>query len=161
MIILLRPNIIAIGWAGLLPLISAAGFAIMVICNRMVAGAGTALQMQMLVSVLALPMLSLMALASDRSGIQQFAISWPDASVVARCAVVACTASLAHGLIFIATQRLSAALVAPLIYVQLLMAVGLGVSFFGEVPDLGTLAGAAVIVAAGLYLWRAERITAS
>lgn len=161
MIILLRPNIAAIGWAGLLPLISAAGFAVMVICNRMVAGVGSALQMQMLVSVLALPMLVLIALATDRSGIPQFVIGWPDGSVVLRCAAVACTASLAHGLIFVATERLSAALVAPLIYVQLVMAVGLGVSFFGEVPDLGTLAGAAVIVAAGVYLWRSERVTAS
>lgn len=161
MIILLRPNIAAIGWAGLLPLISAAGFASMVICNRMAAGSGSALQMQMLISVLAFPMLAVIAFATNKTGVPQFAITWPSGAIILRCALIACTASLAHTLIFLATERLSAGRVAPLVYVQLLMAVTLGAAFFDELPDAGTLAGAVIIIGAGFYLWRSERITAS
>ena len=38
-------------------------------------------------------------------------------------------------------------------YGQLLMAVALGAAFFGDWPDATALAGAAVIIGAGLFLW--------
>jgi drug/metabolite transporter (DMT)-like permease len=68
--------------------------------------------------------------------------------------VVACTASAAHGLIYMATERVSAANIAPVTYVQLLTAVGLGMLWFGEQPDWVTAAGALLVVSAGLVLWR-------
>ena len=160
-VIVLRPNIAAIGWAGLLPLIAATGFATLVVSNRIAAGSGSALQMQVLLSALAFPMLSALALAADAVGPARFALSWPEAGVIARCAIIAVTASLGHMLIYLATERVSASRTAPLMYVQLLMAVTLGAVFFDEQPDAGMLIGAAIIVGAGLYLWRAERITAS
>ena len=45
-------------------------------------------------------------------------------------------------------------------YVQLLIAVGLGIMLFGDWPDLTSLAGAGIIVASGLYLIRRERVHA-
>jgi drug/metabolite transporter (DMT)-like permease len=38
-------------------------------------------------------------------------------------------------------------------YGQLLMATALGLAFFGDKPDVTALAGAAVIIGAGLFLW--------
>jgi drug/metabolite transporter (DMT)-like permease len=78
--------------------------------------------------------------------------------VIARTALVACTASVAHWLIFVGTSRAGAATVAPMTYVQLLIASALGWAVFGNRPDAMTLLGAAILVAAGLFLWRAGKM---
>lgn len=49
------------------------------------------------------------------------------------------------------------AAVTPFRYTALLVAIGLGVAFFGDVPDALTLAGAAVVVGAGVYTLLGER----
>ena len=49
-----------------------------------------------------------------------------------------------------------AAVVAPFAYVGLVFATLWGFVFFGDLPDRWTIAGASVIVAAGLYVWHRE-----
>ena len=46
-----------------------------------------------------------------------------------------------------------AATIAPVTYVQMLVATTLGYVMFGDVPDLATFAGAGIIIGAGLLLW--------
>lgn len=53
-----------------------------------------------------------------------------------------------------------ASVVAPFGYVGLLFATLWGVLFFGEMPDAWTGLGAAIIVAAGLYVWHRETVAA-
>jgi drug/metabolite transporter (DMT)-like permease len=77
--------------------------------------------------------------------------------VIAKCALVAFTASTGHLLIYAATVRASAALVSPMTYVQLIAATALGWLWFGDAPDFATYAGAALIIAGGLWLWRSQR----
>jgi drug/metabolite transporter (DMT)-like permease len=77
----------------------------------------------------------------------------PDWTIIARCAVVAVTASFAHWLVFMATTRASASQIAPMTYVQLLIAMALGIAIFGDWPDMTSLAGSAIIIGAGLFLW--------
>jgi drug/metabolite transporter (DMT)-like permease len=45
-----------------------------------------------------------------------------------------------------------AAVVSPMNYSQIIWATGFGVLLFGEVPDLGTFLGSAIIIASGLYI---------
>ena len=158
-VIVLRPSFAELGLAALLPLISALGMSLLMIGNRAVAGSGSALAMQFWVALLALPVLAVAALAGHLSGLSQFHIGVPDWSIVARCALVACTASTAHWLVFRATERAGAARVAPMSYVQLLVALGLGWALFADRPDAIALAGAAVIIAGGLLLWWSGRVT--
>jgi drug/metabolite transporter (DMT)-like permease len=54
-------------------------------------------------------------------------------------------------------QLAPASVVAPYQYTFILWAVGLGYLVFSDVPDTYTLSGAAVIVAAGLYIFWRER----
>lgn len=62
--------------------------------------------------------------------------------------------------LFIHAYRLApASSVAPFLYMQLLTMVGFGYAVFGDLPDVWTLAGSAVIVASGIYLLHRERIT--
>ncbi len=153
-VIVIRPNLANVGLAGLLPLGTAISMAMMVIFNRMAAGRASALQAQMLISVMAMPILILITLGGHVSGLPILEVSWPSASVVMKCAIVAVTGSLAHGLIYMATERVSAATMAPVTYIQLVVAVVLSALVFGHWPDLAVYAGSALIIAAGLILWR-------
>jgi drug/metabolite transporter (DMT)-like permease len=46
--------------------------------------------------------------------------------------------------------------VAPFRYVSLLWAIGIGLVFFGEIPDVWMLIGAAIVIASGLYTFYRE-----
>ena len=152
-LIILRPNFIELGWAVMLPLASAFFFALMIIANRASAGQGSALSMQVFVQVGAMPLLLLAAVGGHFSGVESLELGTPDWTILARCAVVAITASTAHWLAYIGTQRAGAATIAPTTYVQMLVATLLGWWWFDDVPDLPTLLGAAIIIGAGLVLW--------
>jgi drug/metabolite transporter (DMT)-like permease len=131
--------------------------ALLMIGNHAVAGAGTPILMQFLVASLAVPFILTAAILGHFLGVATLHIGIPDWTIVARCAVVAVTASFAHWLIFMATTRASAADIAPMTYVQLLMALALGILVFGDWPDMTSLAGSAIIIASGLLLWRKSR----
>ncbi len=152
--IILRPNLALLGWGALLPLVSAVFFALLMVTNRASAGQGSALSMQVFVAVFSVPILVAVSLAAKFSGEPSLDFGWPAWDVVARCAVVAVTASTAHWLAYIGISRAGAAKAAPAIYVQMLIAIAIGWLFFEDVPDAYTLLGAALIIAAGLYLWR-------
>ena len=100
-----------------------------------------------------MPVLLALAVAGHLSGEPGLAITTPAWSVVLRCAIVAVTATLGHWCIFRATELASAATVAPMTYVQLLVATGAGLLLFGDVPTLPKAAGALLIIAGGLWLW--------
>ncbi len=153
-VIVLRPNVALLGWGAILPLISAVFFASMMILNRVSAGQGSAMSAQVFVAGFCAPILIVGAAGANLSGVPQLSFGWPSWDVVARCAIVAITASTAHWMAYIGTMRAGAAQVAPAIYVQMLVATIMGWLFFDDVPDALTLAGAALIIAAGLYLWR-------
>ena len=152
--IILRPNLALLGWAALLPLVSAVFFATLMVLNRVSAGQGSALSAQVFVAAGSAPILILASLAAKLSGIPELDFTWPTLDTVLRCAFVALTASTAHWLAYIGTAKAGAARAAPAIYVQMLVAVTLGWIFFGDVPDIWTLLGAALIIIAGLFVWR-------
>lgn len=152
-VVVLRPNLVNLGIVALLPLCSAFFFALMVIANRASAGQGSALSMQVFIQICAMPLLTLAAVIGNFSGVESLHIGVPDWTIVARCAFVAVTASCAHWLAYMGTQRAGAATIAPTSYVQMLGATILGWWWFGDVPDVLTLVGAAIIIGAGLLLW--------
>ena len=156
-LVVLRPNILALGGPAFYPLGAAAGMACLMICNRKAAGAASPVAMQFLVAMMAAPILIVAASLFALTGATQFQVPAPPASVVIKCLVIACTATIAHLLIYMAAVRASAAVVAPMTYVQLLIAAALGWILFGTAPDLSTFAGAALIIGGGLLLWRSQK----
>ena len=61
---------------------------------------------------------------------------------------------------FIHAYRLApASSVAPFLYLQLMSMVSFGYAVFGDVPDVWTLVGSAVIIGSGVYLIHRERVT--
>lgn len=156
-LIVLRPNLFELGLTALFPLVAAITMALVMILNRRAAGLASPLVMQFTLAAMATPLLLVAASSLHFSGIPQLHVGPPSASVVLKCLVVACTATVAHLLIFKATLRASAAVIAPMTYVQLLVAGTLGWALFGDAPDAPTLGGAALIVAGGLWLWRSQK----
>ena len=156
-LIVLRPNLAALGLAALLPLAAAVSMASLMMLNRRVAGSASAMSLQMIIACTATPLLVAATVAGHLSGAPALRVEAPDWTVVARCAAVAVTATSAHWLIFRATERASAATIAPMTYVQLVVAAGAGAVLFGNRPDAVSAAGMAMIVAGGLWLWRRQK----
>lgn len=160
-LVILQPNILTLGLPALLPLGTALGMSLLVITNRAAAGQGSVLSMQFFVAAGATLVLIPASVIGNLSGVPMLAIGVPDWTVLARCVFVAVTGTTGHALIYYGTTHAGAASVAPATYVQLITASALGWLVFDNVPDLATLAGAAIIVAAGLILWWDGRILAS
>jgi drug/metabolite transporter (DMT)-like permease len=158
--LVLRPTFEAAGWGVLLPLMGATGMAVTIIANRAVSGRASVLAMQYTMSVTAMLFLLVASFVGHLTGVADFQVDWPAWHVLALCAFIGCSATLAQWLIFMGTVKAGAGTVAPMTYGQLLMAIALGAMFFGDFPDLVALAGAAVIIGAGLYLWREGRVRA-
>lgn len=156
-LIVLRPNLMAIGPAAFWPLGGACGMALLIIFNRKAAGLAPVLVMQFILAVFATPLLIVTALLLHWSGLPGFHIGVPPAQVVVKALIISVSATVAHLLIYMGTIRASAAVIAPMSYVQLLVAVAFGWIFFGEPPDAPTLIGAALIVGGGLWLWRSQK----
>jgi len=157
-LIVLRPNFMALGPAALLPLLSAAGMSLLMIGNRATAGTAPPLAQQFYVASIAAVLLIGAAVVGHLSGARQLAVGPLPAVVLFKCTVVALTASTAHWLIYRGTVLAGAATVAPMTYIQLLVATALGWVVFGNGVEPVSLLGMAVIAGAGLYLWRAGRV---
>ena len=57
-----------------------------------------------------------------------------------------------------AYERSQAAVVAPFAYTEIVWATILGLAVFGDLPDVWTFVGAAIIAASGLYVLHRERV---
>lgn len=158
-VLVLRPNLALLGWAAILPVITAIFMSFMVILNRASAGGGSVLAMQFYSSAVSAVVLVVAAIIARQSGLPHLQFGWPSWDVLARCAFAALTATTAHWLIFSGTVRAGASQIAPASYVQILTASALGWLMFDNVPDMPTLIGAGLIILAGIYLWRdAKRV---
>ncbi len=152
-IAVLRPNVALLGWAAAMPLAAAFAMASFFLLNRASANHISPLAAQFWAAAYAAPVSVVAAVLGQASGAEMLAFGAPDWSVVARCALVAVTASTAHYLVYLATTKASAAAIAPASYVQILVALGIGIVAFGDFPDLVGTLGTMCIVAAGLLLW--------
>jgi len=152
-LIVLRPNLLELGWAALLPLLTALGMSLLVITNRASAGHGSSLSMQFFLAAGTAVVLLVAAVIGELSGIDMLRLFVPDWTVVLRCAFVAVTGTAGHWLIFLGTTKAGASSIAPTTYIQLITAPALGWLAFGNRIDFATLVGALVIMGAGLLLW--------
>ena len=73
---------------------------------------------------------------------------------------VACANILAQFCVIRSLKRASASVVVPYQYTLIIWSVVFGWQMFGELPDAYTIGGAAIIVAAGLYIFWRERVVA-
>ncbi len=86
-----------------------------------------------------------------------FAWSSPAAVDWALMAAIGALGTAGHFLLILAFQKADASVLSPFLYFHLLWATALGFAFFDELPDTWTVAGAAMVVGAGLYVYSRER----
>ncbi|MBA4355923.1 MAG: EamA/RhaT family transporter, partial [Novosphingobium sp.] len=92
-LIILRPNFGLLGWAALLPIFSAAGMAFLIIANRKVVGTGSALSMQFNVALIGTLFLLCATVSGYAAGVPALVVPMPAPIVVAKCAMIAVSAS--------------------------------------------------------------------
>jgi drug/metabolite transporter (DMT)-like permease len=78
--------------------------------------------------------------------------------VVAGMIAIGVFGALGHWLLIIAHGLAPAGILAPFIYTQIVWMTALGWLVFAQVPAANTLAGAAIVIASGLYLLYRERV---
>jgi drug/metabolite transporter (DMT)-like permease len=85
--------------------------------------------------------------------------SWvtPSAGVAALLLLIGMVSTAGHVLVVRALRLAPASVVVPFKYVSLVLASFYGWTIFGDVPRPAMLAGAGVIISAGLWLWWLER----
>jgi drug/metabolite transporter (DMT)-like permease len=66
-------------------------------------------------------------------------------------------ASFGHYLLIAAHRLAPAAVLSPFIYSEIVLVTALGFLVFGDVPSRWTIAGAAIVIASGLYILHRER----
>lgn len=93
-----------------------------------------------------------------------FAISdwiWPQSTILwVLLLALGVFGGLGHYLFILAHRYAPASAVAPFLYVSLITHTTAGYLAFAQIPDRWTLAGAAVVILSGLYLFQRERVTA-
>lgn len=156
-LIMLQPNVAAFGWVAILPLFSAVAFAALLILNRMVSSQRSLFAAQFYAAFWAAIFLSIASVAGHFLVPVMHVPGAPDWDVVLRCAIVAVTATSCHFLLYMATMRTTAAAIAPIVYIQLIIASLISVFIFGDAIDPMALVGGSLILLSGLFLWRSER----
>jgi drug/metabolite transporter (DMT)-like permease len=65
--------------------------------------------------------------------------------------------SVGHYLLIAAHKLAPPALITPFMYTQLVWGIALGYLVFNQLPSAWTLAGAAIVIGSGLYIFNRER----
>jgi drug/metabolite transporter (DMT)-like permease len=150
-LIILRPGLGVFQPASLLPLGAAACMASYQVATRMLSGAD-GIWTTMLYTAGAGTVIGSVAVP--------FFWTTPSLFEVTLMAAMGVFAGLGHMALVYGMGQAPASTLAPFNYTALIWAMILGFVFFAELPDALTLAGAAVIVGAGLYVWHRERVRA-
>jgi len=146
-LIMARPGGGALQWAVLLPLGAALCGGVRDLITRRIARSETTVAMLFVTTVVVM----LAGLATAPWG--WVPLRGPDLWVFASSGVLVAGA---HYLMIEAFRHAEAALVAPFKYTSMIWAVLFGYLLFGDLPDAWTLAGAAVVILAGLYILHRE-----
>lgn len=147
-VVALRPSSASLSLPSLFALLGSISFAMSLILNRVLrATSDTAL-----VTWQSLGALAAGAVLAVGSWTTPTAL---DLSAMLLLGVVSCAA---HLMITRALKLAPASTLAPLHYSLLLWAVVFGLIFFGDIPDFQILAGSAVIVFAGLFIFHRQKV---
>jgi drug/metabolite transporter (DMT)-like permease len=148
-LLIVRPGFTQMQPAVLIALLGAAMWAAYQIMVRMCARVDSPETTSLWTAVIGLAMTSLVGPA---------VWVWPDATGWMLLGAIALLGTLAHVAFIRALGMTEPSRLQPYNYTLFVWAVVVGYLFFGDVPDAWTFAGAAIIIASGLYAWHRERV---
>ncbi|WP_114946058.1 DMT family transporter [Microvirga calopogonii] len=147
-LVVVRPGAEAFDPAAILPILSAASWAVALVVTRKMSGSDGPL-----VSLTYAAVVGLLV----TSALVPFTWVMPGWREVGLGLVTGAASTIAQWLVVLAFQQARASVLAPFSYSQLVWSGLLGYLIFGNVPDEWTLLGASVIIASGLYTAHRER----
>lgn len=148
-LVIIRPGSSAFTPAAILPLLAGLSFAAYLLVTRKLAGQSPALVTQTATAAVSAALTTLLL---------PFAWQPPTPSEWALMLLVGVASCVGHLLITTAHDHAPAALLAPLSYLGIVSAAGLGYALFGDWPDVVTWLGAAIVIASGVAVgWQARR----
>ena len=155
-LIVIQPSWELFGWVSLLPLGTATLFAIYLILNRRYGSADTPLVMQLyagvggtITVVVALFVGQMFGVSDMTLGVPSGGLSW------LLLFAIGAIATGGHLLVVHASRLAPASLLAPFQYLEIVMAVLIGLFVFNEFPTASKWFGIAIIIASGAYVvWR-------
>lgn len=151
-LVVTRPWSGSVHWAMLLSLAGACLYAVYNILTRMLAGHDSAAT----TSIYSVAFGAVVA-----TFLVPLVWSMPQSlAVVAGMIALGALGAFGHWLLIIAHGYAPAGILAPFIYTQIVWMTALGWLIFAQVPAAHTLAGAAIVIASGLYLLYRERVVA-
>jgi drug/metabolite transporter (DMT)-like permease len=151
-LIILRPGSSAFHPAAFFPIVSAFAWACTLIMTRMMSGRERGMTTMTWSSIAGLCILSALV------PLVWVAPSWHD---ILFGILIGVASTAGQWIVVLAFRYADASVLAPFSYTQLLWVSMLGFLIFGEVPDVWTVTGAAIIVASGLYTAHREHIRRS
>jgi drug/metabolite transporter (DMT)-like permease len=151
-LIILRPGSGAFHPAALFSIVSALAWACTLVMTRMMSGTERAITTMAYSSLAGVGILSVLV---PFVWVQP---SWHD---IFFGVVIGVASTAGQWIVVLAFRYANASVLAPFSYTQLLWVSFLGFLIFGEVPDVWTVTGAAIIVASGLYTAHRERLRRS
>jgi drug/metabolite transporter (DMT)-like permease len=146
-LIILRPGTDALNWASVFVLVSAAAAALSRVAARHLTFHLDAKRIVAYHFLLVTPVLLIPAIP---------VWTWPDARTLLLIVCLSMLGTMGHFCVTKAMHVAEASEMAPFDYVQLITAALLGYFLFGELPDIWTWAGAAVIAGSTIYIARRE-----
>jgi len=159
-LMVIQPSLAAFGPIALFPLGTAFSFAFYMLVTRAMSVHMHPVTMQLHTSLagmaLALPVIWL----ADGSGIASLDPLLPQGIAWLWLFGVGFWAAVSHMCMTYALKFAPSATLAPLHYLEIVAAVGLGYAVFGDFPNAMTWAGIAVIVSSGLYIVHREQVVA-
>jgi drug/metabolite transporter (DMT)-like permease len=151
-LIILRPGSGAFHAAAFFPIVSALTWACTLIMTRMLSGR------ERVITTMTYSSLAGVGILSALVPFVWVTPSWHD---ILFGIVVGVASTAGQWIVVLAFRYAGASVLAPFSYSQLVWVSILGFMIFGEVPDVWTVTGAAIIVASGLYTAHRERVRRS
>ena len=156
-LLVIQPSLAAFGLVALWPLGTAVSFAFYMLVTRGLSSHMHPIPMQLHTSTLAFGLCLPVLLWAEGTGGPLDPL-WPEGWAWLWLAGVGLASAVAHMLITVALRFAPSATLAPLNYLEIVVAVALGYLVFGDFPNALTWAGIAVIVGSGLYVIHRERL---
>lgn len=149
-VIALRPSTAMLGWPSLIALAGSLCYAVLMIVTRTVRGTSD------------IVMASGQIVATLIFGLVTAPFGWvtPTGIDYVQLALLGVVATLALMCVNRSLKLAPASVVAPYQYTLIVWAIAFGYVVFGDIPDAAMLTGAAIIIAAGFYIFLRERTMA-
>lgn len=158
--LVIQPSLAAFGWVALFPLGTAVLFSVYMLITRSMSAVVHPVTLQLHTALIGSAMCLPVMFWANGSGIGPLDPLMPQGLDWVWLFGVGFWGAISHMFMTLALKFAPSATLAPLHYLEIISAVGLGYLVFGDFPNAMTWAGIAVISSSGLYIIYRERVTA-